>query len=731
MKGQTLKEKLARGPLKTDEVLELGIQLADALDAAHSEGIVHRDIKPANLFVTERGQAKILDFGLAKAARKKVESGADTETGTDPDLDLTKAGSTVGTVSYMSPEQALGEKVDARTDLFSLGVVIYEAVTSRQPFTGATSAAVFHQIISQAPTAPVQLNPDAPVELQQVINKALEKDAKLRYQHASDLRTDLSRLKRDTDVNRSATMTVASGALPSSASPSPSDSSSDTRIAIGLVKRHRLTLLGLVAVLLVVAFASYQMMGPGSSTVEDVSAITSIAVLPFENVSGDPDSEYLSDGITETLINKLSKLPNLKVVARGTMFRYKDSDVDPVQIGGELSVDAVLTGRLEQRGDTLVVRAEMVGVESGEQLWGDRFDRTASDLLDLEDDISLAITDNLRPQIAGDDLERITRRYTESTEAHELYLRGRYEWNKRTGTAIQRAIEYFEQSIDADPTYALAFTGLADCYNVLSTYVFVPDTENFPKAKAAATRALQIDETLAEAHASLAFAKFHYDWDWAGAESEFERAIELNPEYPTAHHWYALFLAQLDRRTEAVREIRRAIELDPFSTVIQRSAGIVFMFLRDPDQAIVQGQKALDLDPDAFFGHRLQGYNYELKGNHEEAITEFLEWRRLYGDSPATMESYREAYASDGLMGFRRKRLEQLKDEAEKGYVPSGFIAFHHALLGEKEAAFEFLERAFQERWRFMTELKTSWMWDSLRSDPRFDVFLEQLNFPE
>jgi serine/threonine protein kinase/tetratricopeptide (TPR) repeat protein len=724
LEGQTLRERIHKQPLPLAELLDLGIQIAEALDIAHTGRVVHRDIKPANIIITTRGQIKVMDFGLAKMETNRL-----TERIAEPGKELstvamdtvTSPGSTIGTVAYMSPEQARGEDLDTRTDLFSFGVVLYEMATGKSPFQGANTAVTFVAILHDPPVPPAQLRPDLPAELDRIIHKAIEKDRDLRYQSAAEIRADLKRLKRETDTTRLIVPVEQSRTALYPANHPSKPPSAPATVAPARKINPRIAIAALIAVIGIAAATFYFFFRE--------KPLDSLAVLPFVNVSGDPGIEYLSDGIAESIINSMSQLPKLSIRSFSSVAHYKSKDVNPQAVGQDLNVQAVLTGRLIHRGDEYDVDAELIDVRHNRQIWGSQYHPKAADLQAIQEQIAEEISQKLRVQLNGEEKQRLTRAATGDTEAYQLYLQGRYHWNKRTLEDLEQSIDYFQQAIQKDPRYALAYAGQADAYALIADFNVLPAKEVLPKVKAAAGKALELDPSLAEAHTSLAWAQFH-DWDWSGAESEFKRAIALNLSYATAHSWYAEYLMALSRFDEALTEMNRAHELDPLSPVTNLAPGLRLYYSRQYPQAIGQFQKTVASDALFVPAHVFLGRAYEQAGVNRDAIAEFRKALDLSEGDTNELAALGHSYAVSHQEGEARKILQQLTDRSQQTYVQPTWVAVIHIGLGENDPAFDWLQRAYEDRSAWLVNLKVDPFFDPIRSDPKFVDLARRVGLP-
>jgi serine/threonine protein kinase/Tfp pilus assembly protein PilF len=672
LQGETLRAHLSTETVPWNKAAQIGVAIADGLTAAHSRGVVHRDLKPENVFLMSDGGIKILDFGLAQVEAPvpvKEQSSAPTQSTTDP-------GTVVGTMHYMSPEQLRGANVDARTDIFALGCILFEMLTGTRPFSRKTNIETAAAILKEDPAVLPFLDEKTPEDSRQIVLHCLEKDPGNRFQTARDLSFALKTI-----------MTL---------------SGSTSRVPFTKPKRRR----------------------------SARKAMESIAVLPLENVGGNSNAEYLSDGITESLINSLSQLPKLRVMARSTVFRYKNQRIDPIKIGQDLDVGAVLTGRVVQRGDVLSIQAELVDVSDGSQLWGEQYTRGMSDIISLQEDISREISGKLRLRISGETKDRLTKRYTENTEAYELYLKGRYYWSRRTADGLKKAIDFFQKAIEKDPAYALAYTGIADCYNLLSAYGLLSPKESVLIAKQAAMRALELDNEIAEGHEALAHVKMLYDWDWKVAEAEFKRALQLNPNYAPAHQRYAIHLATMGRIEEATKEIKRAQQIDPLSLIINTDITLILYLQERYEEAIEQCYKTLELDPNFSVAHFQLGLAMEQVGRFDEAIEAFGRGVTFSGDR-TFLSASAYTFARSGRLEEARKLLNAVLELSEHRYVSPYRIATIYVGLNETEKAIEWFMRAYQERsvWLIHLHMKVDPRLKSLHSDQRFKEILHLIGF--
>jgi len=689
LEGETLRARLAQSAIPWRKAVELGTAVAGGLAAAHSKGIIHRDLKPENIFLTSDGRVKILDFGLARWKPKPSAPADAAATGE------TEAGTVMGTLGYMSPEQIRGIAADARSDIFSLGCVLYEMVTGQRAFARPTAPETMAAILNEDTPHLADSGKEIPPDLQGIIHHCLEKNAEQRFQSARDLAFALR---------------AAGGSGGAGVSALPRN---------GRKPLNHWIWAGVAIVLL--AGGSFFVWRATSG-----KAIDSLAVLPFVNVGADPNTEYLSDGITENLINSLSQIPKLRVVPRGRVFRYKGRETDTEKIGRELNVRAVLTGRVVQRGDSLNIQTELVDVAADSQLWGQQYNRKFSEIIPVQEEIAKEVSEKLHLRPTGEEQKRLTKRYTENPEAHQLYLKGRYYWSRRTGETLKRAAEYFQQAIDKDPGYALAWAGLADCYAVYGALEVLSPVEAGPRAKEAANRALELDETLAAPHAALGFAKTVYDWDWSGGEREFKRAIELNPTYATAHQWYSVDLTVTGRLDEAIAEMKRAQEADPLSLMESAVAGRTFYFARRYDQAIEQLLKTIEMDPKFLRAHWWLAVAYEQVGRHEEAIAECEKALSLFRE-PGLLGALAWAYAVSGKRAEAQKLVVELKELSKRRYVDPFDVALVYVGLGDKAQEFEWLEKAYEDHSFNLTWIKVDPRLDSLRGEPRFQDLLRRM----
>ncbi len=697
VEGETLANKVASGPLPEKDMLALGTQIAEAIEDAHEHGIVHRDLKPGNVMVTSKGRVKVLDFGLARYFHLEGATGA--EGGVTESISLTLE--VVGTPAYMAPEQLRGEPVDARTDIYALGCVLYEMATGQRVYREEQRTRLMDAILNRPPVPPRAQNERVSPELERIILKCLEKSAENRYQTAKEAGVDLRRMSMST------TSTAARVGMPARFF--------SLRVLWGILTLFLAGALGLAV--------WFYRSGSGAP------AVHSLAVLPFVNGSADPDAEYLSDGITTGIIQSLSQLPNTRVLAPSTVFRFRGRTDEPQKIGHDLMVDAVLVGKLTQRGNMLVVQTDLVSVADGSELWGERYNRRLEELVALQGDIAQEISSKLRLKLTGEEQKKLVKRQTANSEAYQLYLKGRYFSGKGTKEGLEKGLGYLRQAIDSDPNFALAYEGLGYYYLVASEWIYSPK-DALPRAEEAERKALELDDSLAEAHAGLGWLLWLYDWDWAGAELEIRRALELNPNLAAAHQFYGNFLVSIGRTEAGIAEARKSLEIDPLSSEVNSFASITFQFARRPQEATELGRKVTEMDPNYWWGRTQLGLALIQEKRFPEAIAELQKAVAIAGEFGDPLGGLGSAYARAGRRREALKVLEEMRKFSAKGYIAPFCFAQVYVALGDKDQAFAWLEESYLDRDTGITWLLVDPELDPLRSDPRFQTILRKMNFP-
>jgi serine/threonine protein kinase len=638
--------------LQLGQILNIITQICEGLSAAHAKGIIHRDIKPPNIIINKDGQIKILDFGLAKL--KGVSQ-------------LTKEQSTLGTIHYMSPEQALGKEVDHRTDIWSLGIVLYEIISGQLPFKGDYQQVVVYSILNEEPEPVTGLRTGMPMELERILNKALTKNPDERYQRVQEIKIDLKNLRKKLELRILKGKPIDTGSQPS------------------------------------------------------------IAVLPFRDMSPEKDQDYFCEGIAEEIMNSLNQIERLRVIARTSAFAYKGKNVDAREIGKRLDVKTLLEGSIRKAGNRLRITAQLINVADGSHLWSERYDREMEDIFAIQDEITLTVVANLKIKLLGKEKENLVKRHTDNQEAHHSYLRGRYFWNRRHKIGYQMALEHFQLALEKDPLFALPYVGIADTYNLLGYFGIIPPDESFPKAKAAAERAIEIDDSLGEPHTSLGWTSTWYEWNWQKAERKFKQALELNPTYATGHSWYSLYLICMARFDEAITETKKAIELDPLSTIINASTGCLYFFAQQYDESIIYFQKTMELDPSFMITYAWLGSSYAILGRRDEALAILRKGRTMAGDMPYALGFIGQGFAMAGLDDEAQSILDQLNQLSQKNYVPPFYKMMINSGLGNMDEAFKHLDKSYAGRDSLLAMSKTMPQMDRLRSDPRFTKYLGKM----
>ncbi len=692
VEGQTLRKKI---PIqKLEEALAYAIQIGEALSEAHTKGIVHRDVKAENMMVNTKNQIKVMDFGLAKLKGS---------------LKLTRTSSTVGTLAYMAPEQIQGSDVDARSDIFSFGIVLFEMLGGRTPFRGEHDAAMMYSIMNEEPESILKYRPELPTEFDRIIRRALEKDPEDRYQSVADMISELRR-----EQKKSGRVVRPTEPVPQTSPATQTVTQPSVEMKASSGGGNKKILFGVGALLVIAGVVAAWFLLAGNQ-----STIDSLAVLPFENVGAGAEQEYLADGVTESIINNLTKIASLRVVPRSTVFRFKGKDQDIQDIGSKLNVSAIMTGRITHRGNALDVQVDLIDIKRESQLWGNRYQSSTAELLTLQEQITKDVSSKLGIGFSTDTEKKITKRYTDNTQAYQLYLQGRYYWNKRSAVSLERAIDYFKQAVTLDSTYALAYSGLADCYIVQSQYAGLPTSVTIPLTQTAARKALELDNSLAEAHTTLAFSYFE-QFKYQESEQEFKLAISLNPRYPTAYHWYNIQLLRTGRTDEAAAMIQKAYELDPYSLVIILNVGIIHSIRGQFNEALPYFAKAKELDPSFAPSYAWGGLIYHRMGNNQEAFSNLLKAVELSGRSGETVSYLGYFYGKTGKRDQALKLLNENEGRYSAGTGAAYSVARIYVGLGEKEKALEWLEKDYEDRSTWINSLLIDFTMEPLKDEPRF-----------
>jgi serine/threonine protein kinase/Flp pilus assembly protein TadD len=747
--GQTLREKIHREHTELRKLLRFLQHAAEGLAKAHAVGIVHRDLKPDNIMITRDSHAKILDFGLAKLIERPPMSASDSsEVATAVMQQHSLPGTVMGTVGYMSPEQAQGKtnEIDQRSDIFSFGCILFEAATGKKPFEGESVIKSLHMVVYEPAPPLADLNPSAPPELQRIVRRCLAKDPDERFQSIKEVAIELKELRRDLEgagldttvpppTSTAALSTHSGSTAQSTADRSgsiPPTVSSAEYLVSGLRKHKVAAGVALAMLLVLISGGGYWLFKNRGSVAGGTGTINSIAVLPFQNKSADADTDYLSDGLAESLIFRLSQLPGLKVSPTSSVMRYKGKETDVGKIANELGVDAVMTGRLVKRGDSLNITVELVDTKNNKSLWGEQYERKMSELLTTQREIAAEITNRLQLKLSGESEQKLAKKYTDSNEAYQLYMKGLFHFANRTKDDVQKAIGYFQQATRLDPNFALAYVGISQSYSMMPSYSYLSPKEAFPQAKAAAQKALAIDPSLADAHGALATIFAAYDWNWVEAEREFKRAIELNPNVADIHYRYGLiYLIPAGRMDEAIREIKRALELEPLSIAMNANLAGAYMYARQNDLALAQARKTFDLEPSHITARVWLANVYESLGMYNEAIALSEESQKNHMSDQYFLFYAGYAYAKTGRREKAEAAVAKLRDLEKTEPVDPYLLATLYVGLGDKDKAFVELEKSFNDRGYYVPLLRVDPLMDPLRDDPRFADLIKRIGLPK